>query len=238
MAEIKITQRDRRCRGPSAGPPRRRDAADHLRGRAARVRRQRLCRDQHGDRGAPRRRLHQDAVSPDPEQGGAVRGHGVGPARPLRSPTSTCTAPMTPTSKQALNAALMACADLTLDRGSRSRCSAWCCRRPASFPTSPATFYRNGIPRTAAALADWLRVQSQARADRTRRCRRSRRHAARHGRIGAAARGDLWRRAAAVARADRSAGAELRGAVLAGMPGTGNSRPLKRRPRQAWRHEE
>ena len=68
--------------GPAAGPPRRRDAADHLRGGAARIRRQRLCRDQHGGGGAPRRGFDQDAVSADPQQGRAVRRHGDRPARP------------------------------------------------------------------------------------------------------------------------------------------------------------
>jgi hypothetical protein len=59
--------------------------AHRRRGRAPRVRRQRLCRDQHGGRGAPGRGFYQDAVSSDPQQGLAVRWHGNGPARPCSS---------------------------------------------------------------------------------------------------------------------------------------------------------
>ena len=112
-----------------------------------------------------------------------------------------------------LNAALMACADLTLDQEVVAL-QRMMLQEAGKFSDLAATFYRNGIARTAAALADWLRLQVK------------------RGLIelddvdeaagmligmvaGAAARRDLRRRAAAVARADRGAGAEMRHAVSA-----------------------
>ena len=108
--------------------------------------------------------------------------------------------------EEALCAALMACADLTLDEEVIAL-QRMVLQEAGKFSDIAATFYRNAIQRTAAALADWLRAAAEARADRARRCRRGRRHAARHGHLRAAARGDVRRRAAAVASADRSAGA-------------------------------
>ena len=63
--------------------------------------------------------------------------------------------------EQALYAALMACADLTLDEEVDRASAHGACRRPANFPISPERSTRNGIQRTAAALADWLRVQQK-----------------------------------------------------------------------------
>jgi AcrR family transcriptional regulator len=57
-----------------------------------------------------------------------------------------------------LNAALMACADLTLapDVVALQRIIL---QETGQFPDLAATFYTNGIARTAAALSNWLRVQ-------------------------------------------------------------------------------
>jgi AcrR family transcriptional regulator len=62
--------------------------------------------------------------------------------------------------EQALYAALMACADLTLDN------EVIAIQRMALQETGKSSdlaevFYKNGIARTVAALADWLRVQQQ-----------------------------------------------------------------------------
>jgi AcrR family transcriptional regulator len=62
--------------------------------------------------------------------------------------------------EQALNAALMACADLTLDN------EVIAVQRMALQETGRSSdlaemFYRNAIQRTSAALADWLRVQQK-----------------------------------------------------------------------------
>jgi AcrR family transcriptional regulator len=60
--------------------------------------------------------------------------------------------------EEALTAALMACANLTLDEeviGLQRIVQ----QETGKFSDLAATFYNNGIARTAAALADWLRVQ-------------------------------------------------------------------------------
>jgi AcrR family transcriptional regulator len=59
-----------------------------------------------------------------------------------------------------LDAALMACAELTLapDVVALQRIIL---QETSQFPDLAATFYRNGIARTAAALANWLRVQAR-----------------------------------------------------------------------------
>ncbi len=118
--------------------------------------------------------------------------------------------------EQALYAALMACADLSLDEEVVAL-QRMVLQEAGKSSDIAGTFYRNGIQRTLATLADWLRGAAAARLDRTGRCRGGRRDAAGHGRLGAAARRDLWRRAAAVAGPDRGPGARLRSAVFAGV---------------------
>ncbi len=62
---------------------------------------------------------------------------------------------------QALHAALMSCADLTLDQEVIGL-QRMILLETGKFADLAGTFYNNGIKRTAAALADWLRAQ-QAR---------------------------------------------------------------------------
>ena len=57
-----------------------------------------------------------------------------------------------------LNAALMACADLTLDPEVVAL-QRIILQEAGQFPDLAATFYRNGIARTATALSNWLRLQ-------------------------------------------------------------------------------
>jgi len=57
-----------------------------------------------------------------------------------------------------LRAALMACADLALDPEVVAL-QRMVLQQSATFPDLAANFYRDGISRTAAALADWLRDQ-------------------------------------------------------------------------------
>ena len=59
--------------------------------------------------------------------------------------------------EKALNAALMACADLSLDP--EVVAMQRMVLQEAKFADLAATFYNNGIARTGAALAKWLRVQ-------------------------------------------------------------------------------
>jgi AcrR family transcriptional regulator len=59
-----------------------------------------------------------------------------------------------------LNAALMACADLTLDPEVIAL-QRIIMQEAGQFPDLAATFYRNGIARTATALSKWLRVQAK-----------------------------------------------------------------------------
>ncbi|HVX79449.1 MAG TPA: TetR/AcrR family transcriptional regulator [Bradyrhizobium sp.] len=60
--------------------------------------------------------------------------------------------------ESALTAALMACADLALDKEVIGL-QRMVLQETGAFPDLAATFYWNGIARTAEALADWLRVQ-------------------------------------------------------------------------------
>jgi AcrR family transcriptional regulator len=60
--------------------------------------------------------------------------------------------------ESALNAALMACADLALDQEVVGL-QRMVLQEAGAFPDLAATFYRNGMARTSEALADWLRVQ-------------------------------------------------------------------------------
>jgi AcrR family transcriptional regulator len=62
--------------------------------------------------------------------------------------------------EQALYAALMACADLTLDQEVIAL-QRIMLQETGKFSDITATFYKNAIQRTAAALADWLRVQQK-----------------------------------------------------------------------------
>src|SRR4029453_15649002 len=57
-----------------------------------------------------------------------------------------------------LNAALMACADLTLDPDVVAL-QRIILQEAGQFPDLAAAFYRNGIARTATALSNWLRLQ-------------------------------------------------------------------------------
>jgi AcrR family transcriptional regulator len=59
-----------------------------------------------------------------------------------------------------LNAALMACAELTLDPEVIAL-QRIILQETGQFPDLAATFYNNGIARTAAALLRWLRVQAR-----------------------------------------------------------------------------
>ena len=60
--------------------------------------------------------------------------------------------------RAALEAALMACADLVLDKEVVAL-QRIVLQDTASFSGLATAFYKNGISRTSAALADWLRVQ-------------------------------------------------------------------------------
>jgi AcrR family transcriptional regulator len=60
--------------------------------------------------------------------------------------------------ESALAAALMACADLALDQEVLGL-QRMVLREAGAFPDLATTFYRDGIARTAEALANWLRVQ-------------------------------------------------------------------------------
>jgi AcrR family transcriptional regulator len=62
--------------------------------------------------------------------------------------------------EQALYAALMACADLSLDEEVVAL-QRMVLQEAGKSTGIAGTFYRNGIQRTLAALADWLRVQQQ-----------------------------------------------------------------------------
>jgi AcrR family transcriptional regulator len=62
--------------------------------------------------------------------------------------------------EDALYAALMACAKLTLDKDVIAL-QRIVLQEATPFSDIAGTFYRNGIQPTAAALADWLRVQQQ-----------------------------------------------------------------------------
>jgi AcrR family transcriptional regulator len=61
---------------------------------------------------------------------------------------------------EALYAALMACADLMLDQEVIGL-QRMILQETGKFSDLAGTFYNNGIKRTAAALADWLRVQEK-----------------------------------------------------------------------------
>ena len=61
---------------------------------------------------------------------------------------------------EALYAALMACADLMLDQ-EEVGLQRMILQETGKFSDLAGTFYNNGIKRTAAALADWLRVQEK-----------------------------------------------------------------------------
>jgi AcrR family transcriptional regulator len=60
--------------------------------------------------------------------------------------------------ESALNAALLACADLALDKEVVGL-QRMVLQETGAFPAMAATFYREGILASAEALADWLRVQ-------------------------------------------------------------------------------
>jgi AcrR family transcriptional regulator len=62
--------------------------------------------------------------------------------------------------EQALYAALMACAELTLDEETIAL-QRMLLQEAGKFSDAAAIFYTNAIVRTAAALADWLRVQQK-----------------------------------------------------------------------------
>jgi AcrR family transcriptional regulator len=61
---------------------------------------------------------------------------------------------------EALYAALMACADLTLDEEVVGL-QRMILQETGKFSELAGTFYKNGIQRTSAALADWLRAQQK-----------------------------------------------------------------------------
>jgi AcrR family transcriptional regulator len=60
--------------------------------------------------------------------------------------------------EKAMNAALLAYADLALDQDVVAL-QRMILREAGQFPDLAATFYSNGLARTTAALSDWLRVQ-------------------------------------------------------------------------------
>src|SRR6266478_7674209 len=60
--------------------------------------------------------------------------------------------------EEALRAALMACADLVLDKEVVAL-QRIVLHETGNFPEIATTYYRNGIQRTGAALAGWLRLQ-------------------------------------------------------------------------------
>jgi AcrR family transcriptional regulator len=62
--------------------------------------------------------------------------------------------------EQALHAALLACAELALD-GEVIALQRMVLQEAGSACDLAGTFYRNGIARNTAALADWLRIQQQ-----------------------------------------------------------------------------
>jgi AcrR family transcriptional regulator len=110
--------------------------------------------------------------------------------------------------EEALFAALMACADLALDKEVVAQVFR------SGRGVLPQRHPARGVG--AGRLAD---DATEPRADQAGRCRRSRRHVARHGRRCAAARRHVRRPAAAVAPADRSAGAEMRRHIPQGISG-------------------
>ncbi|MGY3471242.1 DNA-binding MarR family transcriptional regulator [Bradyrhizobium sp. LM6.11] len=119
-----------------------------------------------------------------------------------------------------LRAALLACADLALDPEVVAL-QRMVLQESAAFPRTRRQFLQErhiANRRCARALAP---SPGQEEAHRARRRRRGRRHADRHGRIGAATRGDLWRPASAVTQADRASGADLRGSVPRRLPRSG-----------------
>jgi AcrR family transcriptional regulator len=61
---------------------------------------------------------------------------------------------------EALYAALLACADLTLDQEVVGL-QRMVLQETGKFSDLAGTFYKNGVQRTAAVLADWLRVQEK-----------------------------------------------------------------------------
>jgi AcrR family transcriptional regulator len=65
-----------------------------------------------------------------------------------------------PSIEEGLYAALMVCAELTLDEEVVA-VQRMVLQESGKFSDIAGTFYRNGIQRTATALADWLRVQQQ-----------------------------------------------------------------------------
>ena len=114
----------------------------------------------------------------------------------------------------------MACAELTLDEEVIAL-QRMVLQEAGKFSDIAGTFYRNAIQRTVAALADWLRLQQK-------------RGLVELDDVDEAAGMLLGMVASAPRRAaifggvplpsrshDRSAGADLRGAVLTGMPGHG-----------------
>ena len=119
-----------------------------------------------------------------------------------------------PTSRAGLNAALLACADLALDPEVVAL-QRIILQETGQFPELAATFYNNGIVRTAAALADWLRVQVKRGLIDLDNAEEAAGILIGMVASGAAARRDLWRRAAAFARADKGACSEMRHAVSA-----------------------
>ena len=75
-------------------------------------------------------------------------------------PTSACRSARMPTSKPGSTPRCWRTPTLRSTRMS-SPFSASSCRRAGQFPDLAAAFYNNGLARTAAALANWLRIQVQ-----------------------------------------------------------------------------
>ena len=86
------------------------------------------------------------------------------------------------------------------------------------FPEVAETFFHKAIRRTEETLAELAARTTGARPHSDRRCRGHRRHAARHARVPAAARGDVRPYAAAEPAGDRAPRKAMRDAVPGRMP--------------------
>ena len=119
--------------------------------------------------------------------------------------------------EQALHAALMACAELTLDEEVIAL-QRMVLQEAGASSDIAGMFYRNGIARITAALADWLRMQMNRGSIELDDADEAAGMLLGMLASRAAARRDVRRPAATVACGDRSPGAALCSAVLAGMP--------------------
>jgi len=122
--------------------------------------------------------------------------------------------------QEALSAALMACADLALDKEVIAL-QRMILQEAGKFPEVAGMFYANAIHRTTIALADWLQAQQKRGLIALEDVEEAAGMLLGMVCFGATAGRTVWRRAAAHAPRDRSTGLHLHGAVPAGLPGSG-----------------